>query len=167
MAEPGQFDGHLSLRGVVRPDDDDFLEDLYLKARDDLGGAPADPGQLRQLLSLQFRAQTAAYEREYPNATHNIIVFDGEQVGRSIVERRPGSMRLVDIVLLPAARNRGIGTRLIKDLIAECETQRVPLLLQVIATSPALALYERLGFRVTGSGDGIRLSMEWAGDEPK
>lgn len=38
----------------------------------------------------------------------------------------------------------------IQDLIAEAERLRIPVTLQVLKVNPALRLYERLWFRVTG-----------------
>lgn len=165
MSEPEDPSTQVSLRPVIRPDDDGFLEELYFSVRDDLGGAVADEQQMRQLLKIQFRAQSLTYERDFPDATHNIILVDGRRVGRMIVERRADAIQLVDIALLPTARNLGIGTQLIRGLIAECKESRRPLLLRVIKASRAVTLYERLGFRRTGEDDGVRISMRWEQDD--
>ena len=69
-------------------------------------------------------------------------------------------MHLVDIGLLTAHRNRGLGTMLIQQLIDECRLQKTALDLQVLRGNPALRLYERLGFKETGS-DPMYIQMQW------
>ena len=53
----------------------------------------------------------------------------------------------VDIALLPRYCNRGIGTRLLRELQSEAAAAGKPLRIHVERVNPALRLYERLGFR--------------------
>ena len=62
--------------------------------------------------------------------------------------------------LLPEARGRGIGARLIRRLMEECAAAGRRLTLQVLVTNPAKRLYQRLGFHRTG-GDPMYDQMEW------
>ncbi len=57
---------------------------------------------------------------------------------------------LSSILLVPAFQNRGIGTRLITELVA---TSQKPVRLQVLQVNPARRLYEKLGFVVYGRTD--------------
>ncbi len=52
---------------------------------------------------------------------------------------------LVDISLLPEARGSGLGTAILKDLVA---AETGPVQLHVERTNRARRLYERLGFEV-------------------
>lgn len=54
---------------------------------------------------------------------------------------------LASIRLLPKFQNRGIGTKIILDLI---EKSNKPVKLKVLKVNPARKLYERLGFKVSG-----------------
>lgn len=45
-------------------------------------------------------------------------------------------------------QNRGIGTEVVRSVIAEAERQNMPLYLSVLKVNPARRLYERLGFVV-------------------
>jgi ribosomal protein S18 acetylase RimI-like enzyme len=67
---------------------------------------------------------------------------------------------LVDIALLPKYRNGGIGTGLIQALLKEAATAGKAVRLSVFAASPAIRLYERLGFSRVG-GDAVYLEMKW------
>ena len=52
------------------------------------------------------------------------------------------------ICIVPEHQNRGIGTEVVRSVIAEAETQNMPLYLSVLKVNPARRLYERLGFVV-------------------
>ena len=78
------------------------------------------------------------------------------------LDARPGRGQpppavLVDIALLPEHRGKGIGGGLVRQLIQQCDQEKLPLRLQVLRTNPALRLYERLGWH--------RLKMDRSGIE--
>ena len=111
------------------------------------------------LLRMQFHAQKSGYEQGYPDTEQMIVVADGRSVGAIIVQRSSVIWRLVDISLLAAYRNRGIGTRLIRDLLdhaAECVRS---LQLKVARDNPAARLYERLGMQKVAEDD-VYLTMQ-------
>jgi ribosomal protein S18 acetylase RimI-like enzyme len=62
---------------------------------------------------------------------------------------------------LPAYQGRGIGTTLIRRLQQRARKEGVPVTLQVFKVNPARALYERLGFKVTGETD-THCRMKWS-----
>ncbi len=68
---------------------------------------------------------------------------------------RPGNMlHLVDVVLAPRYRNRGIGTAILEALIDEAQTVQLPVRLVVAAGNErALRLYLRLGFVPIGTAE--------------
>lgn len=79
-----------------------------------------------------------------------VVQVGGENAGW--LELRPDGdkwLYLAEIGLLPAYRNRGLGTRIIKDVFAYADAHGLDVELQVLVTNPARRLYERLGFRQT------------------
>ena len=80
---------------------------------------------------------------------YSIIEADGMDAGVFAVEREDTHIQLAQIFILPSHQNRGIGTRLVRGLIAEARVARKPLRLRVLSVNPARRLYEREGFRVT------------------
>lgn len=98
-------------------------------------------------LQMQFAAQRHHYLRHYPAATYHVIVCDGEDIGRLVVEQTVDDILLMDIALLLAYRNAGIGTYLIRCLQAEAAVSNKLLRLHVDIHNPALRLYQRLGFQ--------------------
>lgn len=142
------------------PDDDAFLQELYFTTRDDLDGIFPDEEQKRQLLLIQYKGQTLTYANQFPDASHDVIELDGEPVGRLMVSRQRDAVQCVDISLRPEMRNIGIGTIVLRDLLAESTSRGLPCVLQVLKANPARHLYERLGFTIEGD-DGMRFFMKW------
>src|SRR3954451_10362612 len=81
-----------------------------------------------------------------PDASFDVVLVEDEPVGRLYVDRREDEIRIVDIALLPEYRNRGIGSGLLGDLIAEADRVQKPLTIHVERFNRALRFYQRLGF---------------------
>jgi ribosomal protein S18 acetylase RimI-like enzyme len=144
----------------VTGDDRQFLVDLYDSVREpELAHVPWDAAARRAFIEHQFNAQDAHYRQHYPGASLDVIEFDGEPAGRLYVHRGPRDIRIMDIALMPSFRGRGIGTGLLRVLIAEAEQTERKLSIHVEVNNPARLLYERLGFRVAGE-HGVYVLME-------
>ena len=67
------------------------------------------------------------------------------------VDRRSDEFHLAGIYLLPGHQGQGVGSAVIMDIIEEASKRQLPVTLQVLKVNPrAQALYEKLGFVVTG-----------------
>jgi len=141
-------------------DDRLFLVDLYASVREpEFAPVPWDEGQKRAFVAHQFAAQDAHYRQNYPGARLDVVELDGEPAGRLYVHRGPSDIRIMDIALAPAFRGRGIGTGLLRALIAEAAESGRKLSIHVEMNNPARRLYERLGFRPVGE-HGVYVLME-------
>ena len=89
------------------------------------------------------------------------MLRDAVPVGRLSGARWQDAIRLVDIALLPPSRHAGLGTALLRDLLADAAVAHQPVRIPVEQCNPALRLYERLGF-VPIADIGVYLFMEWA-----
>ncbi len=79
-----------------------------------------------------------------------IIVFEEKDVGYWEVSEKETETVLISIRLLPEYQRRGIGTKIIKDLL---DNSQKPVRLQVLKVNPAKKLYERLGFEIIDETD--------------
>lgn len=123
---------------------------------------PLPEPQKQFMLRMQFNAQNASYQAAYPNSRHSIVIRDGEPVGRIWVASSDAGLELVDIALLPAARQSGIGSRLIRQLQDEAAGLGKPLRCSVFRfNAAACRFYQRHGFRVT-SEDELQHHLEWS-----
>lgn len=149
-----------SLRPIT-PADEPFLARLYASTRqEELAVLDWTEQQKADFLAMQFHAQHTFYQREFAGAQFDIIQLGKEAIGRLYVERRPHEIRIIDIALLPAYRNQGIGSRYLKDILSEGQDKGLPVTIHVEASNPAMRLYRRLGFRQRDS-NGVYWLMAW------
>lgn len=145
----------------IGPDDLGFLAALYASTRTaELALVPWTEAQKAAFLQQQFAAQHHHYQTYYAAASFDVVLVGDEPAGRLYVDRGPREIRIVDIAFLPAFRNRGLGTRFIRALQDEAAASGRTLSIHVERMNPALALYERLGFRLV-EDKGVYLLMAW------
>ena len=129
------------------PDDYEFLVEVYGSTRaEELALVPWNNEQRDAFIRSQFNAQQEHYLKTYPGATHDIIVSNGRPVGRLYVARLDHEIRIIDITLLPAERNVGIGSYLIKQLLDDAKQTGKITRIYVEEFNPSLRLFQRLGF---------------------
>jgi ribosomal protein S18 acetylase RimI-like enzyme len=149
----------LSLRPAT-PADRDFLFRLYASTREEeLAMVPWPSAAKEAFLRQQFEARTRDYESRFADGDNAIVLRDGTPVGQLWVQRGPELLRMLDVALLPEHRGAGLGTTLLRDLVAEARTRSVPVRLFVLVNNPARRLYERLGFSPVGAA-GVYQEME-------
>jgi ribosomal protein S18 acetylase RimI-like enzyme len=159
LSQPNHLDS-ITLRAVTDTDSS-FLLELYQSSRgDDLRGLGWDEERIREFLGMQYEAQQRFDANEYKRSNNQVILRDGESIGRLMYEPRENEIRCVDIALMPEYRNAGVGAHLIRQLQAEARRSNKPLRLQVIRFSRAVGLFERLGFQRI-SETGTHFQMEW------
>lgn len=159
MAEAAQANS-ITLRPAT-PEDAQFLLALYKSSRgDDLRGLGWEEPRVSEFLDMQYEAQQRFHANEYGRRVDQIVVRNGEPIGRLMFEPREHEIRCVDIALLPEHRNAGCGAHLLRELQAEAKRQKKPLRLQVIRFNRAIPLFERLGFQRI-SETGTHFQMEW------
>lgn len=134
--------------------DREFLLQVYESTRvDEVATLPWSDEQKAAFLRMQAVAQDTDYRRHFGDETYLVVERAGEPIGRMYVHERDGTVRLVDIALLPHWRGRGIGTTLLRDLLADADRRGLRAELHVERWNPARRLYERLGFTVAGEDD--------------
>lgn len=149
----------IALRPITA-DDTELLYRIYAGTRtEELAPVPWTQEQKDAFLEMQFRAQHADYQRNYPDAAYDVIECDGVAAGRLYVHRLPAEIRVIDIAMLPDFRGNGIGTQLLSELIREAGSAGKPLSIHVEKQNPAMRLYQRLGFVPIGD-TGVYLLME-------
>lgn len=92
--------------------------------------------------------QRKFFEQRFKPAGIEILEVDGCDVGALQLARRKREIWLTNIHVLPAWQNRGVGTAVLGEILAEADRRRLPVGLQVLRVNPARRLYERAGFRI-------------------
>lgn len=145
------------------PRDEAFLRRLIVDTVGAELGASAWPEPMRShLLDIQYAARRHYHGSGLPETSSQIIQADGSDVGWFLTTDLPHEIRLVEIMVLPEQRGRGIGTAALRPLLAAAAAASKPVRLTVNVTNrAAIALYERLGFRRI-DGDKVQHFMEYS-----
>lgn len=145
----------------VEPADEPFLYRTFASTRtDEMALTGWSEEQKEQFLRMQFEAQRQSYLHDLPDAEYSVIRYGSTAVGRLIVERTPTEIHIVDIALLTQFRKQGIGSILMRRIVAEAEQTGKSVRLFVEKFNPALHWYDRMGFKVLSTGP-IYLEMIW------
>jgi GNAT superfamily N-acetyltransferase len=148
----------------ISPEDQPFLSRLYASTRwEEVAQTGWDLEEQDRFLRMQFAAQHEFYMEQFAGADFHIIELQDEPIGRLYVDRREDEIRIIDIALLPEHRNKGIGSALLKDILAEARGAALPVRIHVERNNPALGLYQRLGFREIDD-QGVYLLLECSPD---
>jgi ribosomal protein S18 acetylase RimI-like enzyme len=136
---------------VLRPAtaaDREFLLRVYAATREEeLAMTDWSEDEKARFVRMQLDAQVAYYREHYPGAQFFVIEVDGQPAGRLYLHHRPDEIRLMDIALLPEHRGRGVGSSILRDLLAQAQAEGKGVGIHVEKHNPAMRLYERLGFR--------------------
>lgn len=154
-----RFDINVSFRAAAESDRD-FLSTVYASTRaEEMARVDWDDRQKAAFLEMQFSAQHRYYQENYTDTDFLIVLLESRPIGRLYIARWPEEIRIVDLALLPEYRNKGIGTRLLSDVLEEAAAVGKPVRIHVEGFNPALSLYRRLGFVQIGE-HGVYLLME-------
>ncbi len=151
---------NISFRPIT-DDDLDFLQKVYASTREEeLSIVPWDEQQKAEFLQMQFGAQHQFYQEHYSDTSFDVIELDGQPAGRLYLQKRDDEHRIVDIALLPEHRCKGVGGKIMRNILDEAKQANLPVRIHVEHNNPAIKLYQRLGFRQTDD-TGVYYLMEW------
>jgi N-acetylglutamate synthase-like GNAT family acetyltransferase len=156
-----EIKNRISLRRAT-VDDRDFLLRVYAASREtELSVLPFDEAQKRAFVEHQLDAQTLYYQEKYPDATHEVILLEGEPVGRVYVNRGDNLISILDLAVLAEHRKKGIGTHIVKNLQSEASASDKRVCVYVETFNPSQKLFRELGFELVES-DEVNLYFEWS-----
>ena len=154
--------GKITLR-PVQGSDNEFLLRVYGSTREqEMAQVPWTSEQKQQFVRMQWQAQASHYAAQHPRASHEIINLEGTAAGRLYLDRSGEKFHILDITLLPEHRNRGAGSFLLGQIIAQAKEAGKPVTIYVETFNPSLRLFQRLGFTPIQQ-EGFHLLLQWAG----
>jgi ribosomal protein S18 acetylase RimI-like enzyme len=150
----------IQFRPISFPEDLPFLSKVYASTRlEELAITGWPQEQIDQFLQMQFDMQHHYYQQQFEDAKYEIILWEKEEIGRLYTDLREDEIRIIDIVLLPQYRNKGIGRDLLVDILAKAASLGKCVRIHVEKNNPALKFYQSLGFCKIGDAD-VYLLME-------
>lgn len=160
-------DPNLSLHPVTDADSSVLCE-IYASTREtEMNYVPGWSNEQKDaFLRQQFAAQHAYYRQHYKNAFFYLIRHNSNVAGRIYVspDFMDGSIRIVDITLLPAYRGKGHGESILRDIMSYAKAEKKSITIHVESFNPAMRLYERLGFRLKDRKNEVYHLLEWNGE---
>ena len=145
------FPSSVSLRQAVH-DDKQLCYSIHKDAMQDVVG---------RIWGWDEASQLGYFDNSWDPAQTQIVLGDSQPAGLLVLERRPTELYIGRLEIYRHQQNRGVGTTVMRSLQSEARQLRVPLVLEVFEINDgALALYRRLGFRVT-STQGYKVHMRW------
>ena len=113
----------------------------------------AETDWINERLQLDRTAQESMFRKQWRPSQVCIIQADGVDVGwlQTVVSK---SEHMLGQVFVDAPfQRKGIGTEVLRRIVAEASRLQLPIRLAVVKFNPSRRLYERLGFRVTHEDD--------------
>lgn len=150
---------------AITANDEESLYQIYSSTRTEelaqLTDWPAS--QKEAFLRSQFVAQHTYYQNNYEGAHFWVIEFRSQIIGRLYLHTHyeGKSMRIIDIALLPEWRNRGIGKKILQDVMNLAEGMNRCVTIHVESFNPAMKLYKKLGFALVSKTNGVYYLLEW------
>ena len=118
---------------AITDDDHDFLYQVYASTREEeMKLTPWNVKEKADFLRMQFQAQHKHYQEHFGDASFDIILLEGKQIGRLYVHRSKDEIR--------------IGGKIMRDILDEGQESGKAVRIHVEQNNPAMHLYERLGF---------------------
>ncbi len=147
-------------RRQVCPADDALLLRLYAASREsELSQVQWPAEQKHAFVAMQFEAQRRHYQLTYPNGSHQVICADDAPVGRIWSCELSDELRIMDITVLPDFRGRGIGSSVLREIVAESERLEKPLRIWIETWNPSQIIFQHFGFVPVGN-DGVNTQWE-------
>jgi ribosomal protein S18 acetylase RimI-like enzyme len=101
-------------------------------------------------LKLDPAGQVADFRQRWKATEVRIILLDNVNIGWLQTNSQGDTVFLAQLFVDAAFQRQGIGTEVLKRLIGQAASARRAITLGVVKTNPALRLYKRFGFRITG-----------------
>jgi len=122
-------------------------------------------GMIEPLFGWDQRHQEESFAGWFNVQQASIIVADGRDVGWMQTRTSEREVFLGSLYVIPDMQGLGIGTQILRGLIAQAKLASKALTLAVMKNNPAIRLYERMGFRLTHE-DEYKFYMRLAADAP-
>ena len=141
-----------------------FLKSVYFSTREEeLKQVSAWTNEIKNtFLTQQFEAQHDYYQKNYVGAKFYVIEFEKESIGRLYyVEDFEGTIRIIDIAILPKFQKKGLGTIILNAIFERANVIKQPVTIHVESFNPAMELYKRIGFKKISETNGIYHLLQW------
>lgn len=142
----------------------DFLSKVYFSTREEELQQVSDWTNEMKLsfLTQQFEAQHEYYQKNYLGGQFFVVERGIEKIGRLYYkEGFEGTIRIIDIALLPKFQKKGFGTNILNGIFKRAKEIKQNVTIHVESFNPAMKLYNKLGFEKISETNGVYHLLEW------
>lgn len=97
--------------------------------------------------------QRSRHNEDWQEKRPQVILYDNKPIGCILIDNEADHIYVGRFYILPKYQSKGIGTHVLKGIFDQADKANKPTTLAVLKINPALTLYKRLGFRVTGANE--------------
>lgn len=94
--------------------------------------------------------QRSYFRSKFHPSKYKIITFDNEDIGALSLEQQDSKWYINKIQIIPTYQYKGIGTKIIQDILQSAQGNDSVVSLKILKVNPAQNLYKRLGFSFIG-----------------
>ena len=117
--------------------------------------------QLRKLTMSEHLAMAGIYYTEKQHIERieeyfddsQLILLNGKEIGLLKLGRFHGRLDIRQFQILPQAQGKGIGSKVLMNVINKAQARNLSVTLNVLHANPALKLYQRVGFTIIGENE--------------
>ncbi|MEP6560586.1 MAG: GNAT family N-acetyltransferase, partial [Nakamurella sp.] len=135
---------------------------------DDWSDSRMRPAQLRKLLEVQLVTRNRQNGGDHPRGRDLGIAVSEEIVGRVLLDLdddtgdlTTAAIVVVDIAVHPERQRQGVGTEVLRALLAVASGSNRPVQLAAVFGTPALRWFVKSGFADNG-GDALYRRLRWS-----
>lgn len=139
------------------PEDKEFARTVHHRAYHDV--------VVKQFGNWDEAKQDAFFDTAWESEPFEILECDGVPCGLLAIEDHGEYIEPRELVLLPEFQGRGIGTKVLAEVIASAKERAVPIKIQALRENEALKLYRKLGFKDSGETE-THMQLEFNPVEP-
>lgn len=136
----------------AKKEDIDFARDLYHRAYSDVN--------VRQFGSWDESRQNDLFDKTWKAEIYEIILSGESFCGYCSIEQRDDYIFVHDLVVSPEFQGRGIGSKILNELIEKSKRINLSIKLYVLKENEARYLYRKLGFEDMGTTN-THIKMEF------
>ena len=120
-------------------EDTDFARETHHSAYRDV--------VIRQFGTWNENDQDHFFQESWNSEASQVITCDGTPCGYVYTETQPDRLVLHELVIRPEFQGRGIGSKILDNIVRKSQEKCIPIYLQVLHQNQAIELYKKFGFK--------------------
>ena len=110
-------------------------------------------GYIDKTWGWEEKAAREHHDNDWQNKKPQIIRYESKPIGTIYIKEAEEHIEIAQFILLSEFQNQGIGTHILQGILDSADKAVSKVKLEVLKANPAISLYRRYGFEITGSNE--------------